>query len=281
MDAMTSETHRGSGTNTRRLAIAWLVTLAGCSSVAPEKPTRIGLSWNDVSFYQYSFEEESRFWNAACGFLIQGNSYSWQIPRPGWAISVYEVMDNDRPVVRVDAAAFRVVSNEPKAPVETRPPITALTFTLQGRRQSLTAKIVGQSNPQTGEINATLETAPAQEVFQAFYYGKPIEISLTYRDGATEVLEVRNWWVAKLFDPPTRHSFTTDGDYVQQCVKSLHRAPAGAQYVIYQLGPLPITNRGGLHPENTHLAGPIGWWTPPGSFCFGPHGEPGRCGTRE
>jgi hypothetical protein len=265
------------------VAAACLATLAGCSTVAPGTPPHTALSQDDVSFYEYSFEQKPHVWNnATCGFMIQGNSYSWQVPRPEWAISVYEVMDKDTPVVRVEAAAFRVVSNDRKAPVETRPPITAMTFMLKGRGEPLTANIVGEPNGLSGEINATLETAPAQGLFKALSWGKPIEVSLTYQDGATDMLEVRNWYVARDFyyyvDKGRSYlDRGPEGDYFHECLKSLRPGPAGVRYVVNELGPLPIISGSGFKPANAHAPGPIGWWTPPGSFCFGPHGEPGTC----
>jgi hypothetical protein len=139
----------------RLVAAAWLATLAGCTTVVPGTPIHTRLSEGDVSFYEYSFVEKPRTWeNATCGFIIQGNSNSWQVPRPEWTISVYEVMDNDTPVVRVEAAAVRVLSNDRKAPVEPRAPITGLVFTPKGRGQPLTAHIIGEPSRLSGEINA-------------------------------------------------------------------------------------------------------------------------------
>ena len=250
------------------VAGASLAALAGCTTVLPGTPPRTRLSQGDVSFYEYRFEERPQVWNnATCGFMIQGNSNSWQVPRPEWAISVYEVMDKDTPVVRVEAATFRVVSNDRKAPVEPRAPITALVFTPKGRGEPLTANISGEPSTLSGEINATLDTAPAQGLFKALSWGEPVEISLTYQDGATDMLEVRNWYVARGLSwyvdqgrPYLDH--VVIGDYFHDCLKSLRPGPAGARYVMEQLGP---------------LLGAIGWWAPPGSFCFGPNGEPGHC----
>lgn len=265
----------------RPIAIVSLAALAGCSAVVPgappETPSRTRLSQDDVSFYEYSFEEKPRIWNnATCGFLIQGNSDSWHVPSPGWTLSVYEVMDNGTPVVRVEAAAFRVLSHDQKAPVEPRAPITALAFTLKGRGEQLTANITGEPSRLSGEITATLETAPAQGLFKALSRGDPVEISLTYQDGATDVLQVRNWYVARgyyYFVDKGRGYLERGpiGDYFHDCLKSLRPGPAGVRYVVNQLGPLPLS----------HSGGPIGWWSPPGSFCFGPHGEPGNCPAPE
>jgi hypothetical protein len=258
--------------NIRLIATASLAALAGCSTVAPGTPSHTRLSPFDVSFYGYSFEEKPHIWNnATCGFLIRGNHYSWQVPRPEWTISVYEVMDNATPVVRVEAAAFRALTGDRKAPVEPRAPITALAFTLGGHGEPLTADIVGAPSGPSGEINATLETVPAQALFKAFSLGEPVEISLTYQDGATDVLEVRNWYVATSFYYPGQvysdHG-PRDG-YFLECLRSLRPAPAGVRYVVNELGPLPPPGAG------------IAWWSPPGSFCFGPRGEPGRCPVPE
>jgi len=273
--------------NIRAVATAWLAALAGCSTVAPGTPPHTALSQDDVSFYEYSFEQEPHVWNnATCGFMIQGNSYSWQVPRPEWAISVYEVMDKDTPVVRVEAAAFRVVSNDRKAPVEPRAPITGLAFALKGRGEPLPANVVGQPNKLSGAINATLDTAPAQGLFKALSWGEPVEVSLAYQDGEKDLLEVHNWYVARglSWDVDQGRQYLDHvviGDYFHDCLKSLRPGPAGLRYVINELGPLPLTGNGGLEPANTHEPGPIGWWAPPGSFCFGPHGEAGRCPVRE
>lgn len=243
----------------------------------PGTPSHIRLSRDDVSFYQYRFEEQPGVWkNATCGYLIQGNSRSWQVPRSEWVISVYEAMDGDTPVVRVEAAAFHVVSNDRKVAVEVRSPITALTFTLKDQGNPLTATIIGRPTRLGGEINATLKTAPAQELLRAFYRGEPVKISLTYLDSAPEVLEVRNWYVASapfvIADGPPATP-TPIGDYLHECLSSLHPGPAGAQYIVAELGPLPGVDY--------HQPGPIDWWAPSGSFCFGPQGEPGHCGVPE
>ena len=255
-----------------------ILALAGTSQSAT--PQSISISGNDVSFYQYSFQQNSRFLNASCGFLIHGNSYHWEVPRPEWVINVSEAVDHGKPVVRVDAATFRVLSDDAKAPVETRPPITAVSFSFKGRSEPLAVSIVGQPKMPSGQVTGTLQTAPAQLLFAALYHGDPVTIWLAYQDGTSEVLEVHKWWVAKVFDPPTGMWYQTEGNYVQDCLQSLEAAPAGTQFVIYQLGPIPLTNEGGFHPKS-HTAGPIGWWSPPGAYCFGRDGQAARCGVRQ
>ena len=148
----------------RLVGAAWLVTLAGCSTVLPGTPGHTALSHDDVSFYKYSFEEKPRVWNnATCGFLIQGNSYSWQVPRPEWTISVYEVMDNDMLAVEVEVAAFGVVSTigKPRRKCSAIAGPSLLIANISGSAQ--------QNEPERS--TRTLETAPAEGLFRAFSQG--------------------------------------------------------------------------------------------------------------
>jgi hypothetical protein len=226
----------------RRLAISaiattWLATLAGCSTMvqAPEGSATsqppatqppIKLSENDVFFHERVFRVGSRYWSGMCGYTIHGNHDSTQVPRPEWAISIDEFMDRDTPVVRVRAVAFEVVSKERDSPRRPRPPIKALTFTLAGEREPLTAHIVGQPSGDNA-VEATLETPLAQELLEAFYDAQPIKISLTYQDDATEVLEVHAW--------ADRRKFTGLNGYLHQCLQRLDPVPAGVKEVKYKL----------------------------------------------
>jgi hypothetical protein len=253
--------------NIRLLATAWLATVAWCStevgasveSPSPEPlvtPPPITLSPNDVSFYEHIFGPEFHVWNrtATCGYQILGNSQSRRVPRPGWAISIDEVMDNDTPFVRVRGASFRVVTKDGKPSVETRPPIRALAFTLKAGGEPLITRIVGRPNADNS-INGILETAPAQQLLEAFYNAQPIAVSLTYQDGATEVLEVRNW----------KPGASDDGfEYLPQCLKNLHPLLPGVRYFVYELGP-------------ADPSGPIRWGTKKQSYCFKPTGKPDSC----
>ena len=110
---------------TRLLVTIWLAPLAGCTPVVPESKQPTNLSHDDVSFYQYRFEEEPGVWkNATCGYLIRGNSYSWHIPdQNGRSVSMRSWTATPRPSSGRHGSS-RVVSNDRKAPVETRPPIT-------------------------------------------------------------------------------------------------------------------------------------------------------------
>lgn len=218
-------------------AAAWLATLAGCTGVAltsegnatskpPATRPPIRLSENDVLFHERVFRIGSRYWSGMCGYMIRGNYDSRQVPRPEWAISIDELMDRDTPVVRVRAVAFEVTSNGSEAPRKARSPITALTFAVEGEREPLTARIIGR--PSEGNVvEAALETAPAQKLLEALYDAQSIEISVTYQDAATEVLEVRGW--------VDHRQFTGLNGYLHQCLERLDPVPAGVKELSYTL----------------------------------------------
>jgi hypothetical protein len=250
--------------NSRFLATVWIATLSGCSTTvqAPEESAGqasspvhlvIAVSPHDLAFYSHSGLIESRYRNATCGYTILANHSARQFPRPEWAISVYEVIDKDAPAVRVEAAAFRVTSRDRQAPVEARAPITALTFTLKGTGTTLVANIV-QSNGPSGGINAMLQTAPAQVLMKALYYGYPVEISLTHQDDTTDLLEVRNW---------SSPSVDWKLGYFQQCMYDLYPVQAGARYFLYELVYGPAGGVQSLHSDV--------------SYCFGPYDVAGSC----
>ncbi len=197
------------------------------TSQPPATQAPIQLSMNDVLFHERVFSVGSRYSSGMCGYTIHGNFDSRQVPRPEWAISIDESMERDTPVVRVRAVAFEVVSRERDSPRKPHPPITALTFTLEGEREPLTAHIVG-STGKMNAITATLEAAPTQSLLEAFYDGaQPIRISLTYQDGATQVLEVRSW--------SDHRQFRGVNGYLHQCLERLVPVPAGVKEIKYTL----------------------------------------------
>ena len=80
---------------------------------------------------------------------------------------------------------------------------------------------------QMNAVTATLETAPAQRLLEAFYEARPVRISLAYQDGASEVLAVRNW--------SDLRQFTGRNGYLHQCLEHLNTVPAGVKEVQYTL----------------------------------------------
>jgi hypothetical protein len=239
----------------RPLATVWIATLAGCSSLA-QAHSAIEVSPHDVAVYSHSGLVGSRYRNATCGYTILANHSSRQFPRPEWAIDVYEVMDDDTPVFRVTASAFRVVSKNRNAAVEARAPITALSFTLQGHGAPLTADIKHSGGP-GGGINATLEPVAALELLQALYRGYAIEISAELQDGTTDVLEVHNWSSANV---------DWKLGYFQDCVYQLSPVQAGVRYYLYEF----VFGPGGLQSLHSDVA-----------YCFGADDVAGLCPPEE
>ncbi len=214
-----------------------VLSFAGCSTMMqapagsatsqpPSTQSPIKLSGNDVVFHERVFSVGSRYWSGMCGYTIHGNYDSRRVPRPEWAISIDELVDGDAPVVRVSAVAFEVVSRERDSSRQLRPPITALTFTLEGEREPLTADIGGRTSGDN-VVEATLETAAAQGLFAALYEARPIKISLTYQNGMTDLLEVRSW--------ADRRQFTGLNGYLHQCLERLDPVPAGVKELRYKL----------------------------------------------
>lgn len=211
--------------------------LGGCAATAqvPEASATSQLSGlrppiellqNDVSFYERLFPAGPyKNWSGMCGFVIQGNLRSQEIPRPQWLIDIAEFMDGDKHVVGVRAMAFDVVSNARDAPRRPRSPITALSFTFDGESEPLAAHIIGQTG--RDPMAATLETAPGRKLLEAFYDAQPIRISLTHQDGATEMLEVRNW--------ADRGDYVGLNGYLHQCLEHLRAVPPGATESTYTL----------------------------------------------
>jgi hypothetical protein len=186
----------------------------------------VSLSRNDVLFNEHVFRVGSRYWSGMCGFTIHGNYDSRQVPRPEWAISIDELMDGDTPVVRVHAAKFEVVSEARDSPRKPLAPITALAFTLKGEQAPLVAQFAAEGG-RTNAMTATLETTAAQRLLEAFYGAQPIKISLTYQDGASEVLNVRNW--------SDLRQFTGLNGYLHQCLERLNTVPDGVKEIKYTL----------------------------------------------
>jgi len=135
-----------------------------------------------------------------------------------------------RRVQHRDAGAFEVVSKEPNAFRKPRPPITALRFTLEGEREPLTAQLIGQPS-RINVVRAALEIAPAKELLAALHDAQEITISLSYLDGASDTLILRNW-VPPLYVPPSLVPVNA-GDaisginFLHSCLERLGPVPGG------------------------------------------------------
>jgi len=123
--------------------------------------------------------------NRLCGFAIRGNHGSGANPHVEWDINIDQIVTPDRAVAGVSAGAFDVTDHKRKP----RPPITNLSFKLQGVSDPIVAEIQGVPNAANG-IVALLEAEPASRLFAEFDALHPIGISLKYADGSTDQLEV-------------------------------------------------------------------------------------------
>jgi hypothetical protein len=221
--------------NVRLCIAACLATLAGCSTFAqvpPGMPPPVRLSVNDVYFDSHEFKVGTQTWNGMCGYTIQGNYRSGEVPRPEWAINIDEVVEDGTPVVRVRAGAFEVVSRGRDAPRKPRPPITAISFMFKGERAPLAAPIVAGTD-QADTVEARLAAGPGQKLLEAIYDTQPIFVSLSYADGARDALEVRSWSDHEIFWGPN--------GYLHQCLEHLRPVPAGVKVTDHSFAPpLPI-----------------------------------------
>jgi hypothetical protein len=124
-----------------------------------------------------------------CGFQIRGNHKSHANPRVEWDFNIDQIAANGGWVAGVTAGAFDVTGHDRKA----RPPITDLTFSIEGHAQPISARIVGTPNADNG-IKAFLEADAAGRLLTAFSDDSHlITIALKYSDGSTEMLQIRGW----------------------------------------------------------------------------------------
>jgi hypothetical protein len=125
-----------------------------------------------------------------CGFQIRGNHQSIKVPRPEWDINIDEIVTEERRIAGISIGAFDVTSKDRKVARKPRAPITAMTFWVDG--QPLATQIVGKPNA-ANAVRAMMESEPAARIFEAFANRKLIKISLRYRDGTADELQVRGW----------------------------------------------------------------------------------------
>ena len=235
----------------RLVAAAWsAMVVVACSTTEPTSaehaPSQaVTLSRNDVLFHERVFSVGSKYWSGMCGFAIHGNYDSRQVPRPEWEISIDELMDRDAPVVRIHAAKFEVVSGGWDSPRKPLAPVTALVFTFEGEPELPAAHIVAEGGTPNA-IAATLETAPGEKLLDAFYDAQPVRISLTYQDGASEVLNVRNW--------SDLRQFTGRNGYLHQCLQHLNTVPDGVKETEYTLVSPGRSNGFGFEAINANTA---------------------------
>lgn len=190
------------------------------ASPGPAAAAPIELPQSDVFFIsRWVRGTTTKTWSALCGFAVHGNYGAHDVPRPEWEINIQALMADTGPVVAVSAGAFEVVSKDPKAARQPRAVISALTFTVEGMAEPLSAQIVGQPGSDH-VIKALLVAEPAQKLLGGFYDGASITITLGYQDGSSEVLTVRN--------VQDRGRLSGFKGYYPHCMELLHPLPPGA-----------------------------------------------------
>ncbi|MBV8334767.1 MAG: hypothetical protein JO358_04820, partial [Alphaproteobacteria bacterium] len=98
-----------------------------------------------------------------CGFAIRGNHDSRANPHVEWDLNIDQIITPERTAAGVSAGSFQVTDHK-RTP---RPPITSLTFALQGVAEPIVAEIRGVPNPANG-IVALIEPEPATRLFAEF-----------------------------------------------------------------------------------------------------------------
>jgi hypothetical protein len=154
--------------------------------------------------------------NRLCGFSIRGNHRSRANPHVEWDLNIDEIVTPDRTVAGVSAGTFDVTDHKRKP----RPPITQLSFALQGVADPIIAEIQGAPNADNGVV-ALLEPEPASRLFAEFQTMRPIVISLRYSDGSTDQLEVRGWRDNRKFGGGKN-------SYLNECLRGF-RVPLGGE----------------------------------------------------
>jgi hypothetical protein len=176
-------------------SLMWLATLLVPLAAHAQTPVR--LNTDDV-FFQFAGVAEdyphvgSHFTHfdkpsskRLCGFAIRGNHDSHSNPHFEWDINIDQIITPERTAAGVSAGAFEV-TNHKRTP---RPPITSLSFELQGGSEPIVAEIKGTPNAANG-IVALLEAEPASRLFAEFDTLHSIIISLKYADGSADQLSV-------------------------------------------------------------------------------------------
>jgi hypothetical protein len=198
-----------------------LLTAASTTAQTPPAPAAVApapvkLSENDVWFQWRVAKTGMKYQETLCGFHIEGNHLSSDVPRPEWDLNIDQLPADDKVVVGVSAGAFVVTSKDKHQDRQPRPPITALSFTVAGNAEPISARIVGPPSA-VNAIRAIIDTEPAARLFSGFYDAQPVTISITYQDGATDQLLVENW--------KDHRKFAGDKNgYLHQCEEGMRKA---------------------------------------------------------
>ncbi len=192
-------------------------------AAAPPAAAPVKLSENDVWFQWRVAKTGTKYQETMCGFHIEGNHLSGEVPRPEWDLNIDQLPADGQVVVGVSAGAFLVTSKDRHQDRQPRPPIVALSFTVAGDAAPISARIVGQPLA-ANAIRALIDTDAGARLFAAFYDAQPVTISIAYQDGAADQLLVENW--------KDRSKFASDKNgYLHQCQEGLRKAVPATGHV--------------------------------------------------
>ena len=181
------------------------------------------LSENDVWFQWRVAKTGTKYQETMCGFHIEGNHLSSDVPRPEWDLNIDQLAADDKIVVGVSAGAFIVTSKDKHQDRQPRPPIVALSFTVAGNAEPISARIVGPPSA-VNAIRAIIDAEPGARLFSALYDAQPVSIALQYQDGTSDQLLVENW--------KDHHKFAGDKNgYLHQCQEGMSKARAASGHV--------------------------------------------------
>ena len=200
-----------------------LLTAAATAQTPAPAAAAVKLSENDVWFQWRVAKAGTKYQETMCGFKIEGNHLSSDIPRPEWDLNIDQLPAGDKVVVGISAGAFEVVSKDKHVDRKPKPPIVTLSFAVAGDAEPIIARIVPPPSA-VNAIRAILDSEPGARLFSALYEAKPITISIGYQDGATDLLLLENWH--------DHMKFAGDKNgYLHQCEEGMQKARAASNHV--------------------------------------------------
>ena len=208
------------------LPLLLLAATVAAQTPEPAPPTAaapVKLSENDVWFQWRIAKAGTKYQETMCGFKIEGNHLSGDIPRPEWDINIDQLPTGDQVVVGISAGAFEVVSKDKHQDRKPKPPISMLSFAVAGDANPIVARIVPPPSA-VNAIRAILDSEPGARLFSALYEAKPITISIGYEGGGTDLLLLQNWH--------DHMKFASDKNgYLHQCQQGMKKATAGPEHI--------------------------------------------------
>ena len=160
--------------------------LAALILAAPAALAQTVTTLTDDVYLQWNAGNDRHGKSGVCGFMILGNHLSRASPKVEWDINIDEVWKGSERAAGYSAGSFEVIDKK-RTP---RPPITELTFAIDGRPEPIPTQILGPPND-SGGVHGRIELEIAQVLFEAISMEKWISITLKYADGNGDILRTR------------------------------------------------------------------------------------------